>query len=72
MAEGFEGGKDGGDLIGALFVFAAEAGGDGFGVLADGSEQLAHRHDLLGHGFGPSEGSGYCLGWFLVVGKGDF
>lgn len=26
VAEGFEGGEDGGDLVGALFVFAAEAG----------------------------------------------
>jgi hypothetical protein len=40
--------------------------------MTDRSEQLAHRHNLFGHGFGPSEGSGDGRGGFLVVGKGDF
>jgi hypothetical protein len=34
VAECLEGGEDAGDLIGALFVFAAEAGGEGYAFKA--------------------------------------
>ena len=59
-----EGGEDGGDLIGALLVLAAEAGGEGFGVLADGGQELAEDGDLVGQAVGP--GRERC--WILNVG----
>lgn len=53
MPQGLEGGEDAGDLIAALFVFAAEAGGEDFGILADGGKEFAENGDLLGKRFGP-------------------
>jgi hypothetical protein len=35
MPDCLESGEDAGDLAGALFVLTAEAGSEGFGVLAD-------------------------------------
>ena len=41
VPQGFEGGEDAGDLIGALFGFVAEAGGKGFRGLAVGGPEFA-------------------------------
>lgn len=70
MPECIEGGEDAGDLIGALFGFAAEAGGKGFGVLADGGQELADGGDLRGEFGGPIEddGGGGFRGGFVVAG----
>jgi hypothetical protein len=54
VSECLEGGEDAGDLIGALFVFSSEAGGEGFGVLADGGQEFAEGGDLGGEIGGPS------------------
>ena len=44
----FEGVEDGGDLIDSLLGLAAETGGEGFGVVADGGQELAEGGHLRG------------------------
>ena len=75
MAECLEGGEDAGDLIGALFVFAAETGGEGFGVLAGGGDEFIDGGDLGGEFGGPVEnghGGGGVWGGVIVAGEADF
>ena len=75
VAEGAERFEDAGDLILALFVLSAEAGGEGFRVWADGGQELAKGGDL-GREFGrPVEkgnGRGGVRGGGVVLGECDF
>ena len=67
VAEGAERFEDAGDLILALFVLSAEAGGEGFWVWADGGQELAKGGDLGREFGGPVEkgnGGGRCPGWW--------
>jgi len=48
VPEGLESGENAGDLIGAFLVLPAEAGGEDFGVLADGWQEFADGGDLGG------------------------
>jgi len=58
VSQGLEGGEDAGDLIGAFLVLPAEAGGEDFGVLADGWQELAEGGDLGGQFGRPVEDDG--------------
>jgi hypothetical protein len=50
------------DLLAAFFVFAAEEGGERFGIIRSGDiplaggDELAEDGDLLGEAIGPGEG----------------
>ena len=64
VAEGAEGGQDGGDLIRALLVLAAKAGAEGLGIRAVGGEELAQDGDLGGQLGGPHLGFKFQVGSF--------
>lgn len=76
MSQLLERGEDGGDLVGAFFGFAAEAGGERFGVLAGGGQEFADGSDLGGQVGGPGEdfdgkGAGRAVGGISGFGAGQ-
>jgi len=53
MPQRLERGEDACDLLGAFLRLAAEAGGESFGILADGGQELGDGGNLGGKLGGP-------------------